>query len=52
VAAKLFLDFAHQMDWVSWEVPQAASLTLIVVIFATSFLIARRRHPAGPLGRD
>jgi YkoY family integral membrane protein len=46
VAVKLFLDYAHQMDWIAWEISQPVSLTLIVAIFLASYAVARWRHVA------
>jgi YkoY family integral membrane protein len=47
VAIKLCLEYAHNMHWVSWQVPKTLSFGLIIIIFAISFLYARR-HPAPP----
>jgi YkoY family integral membrane protein len=44
VGIKLLLEFAHQEGWVHFEVPRWLALGLIVVIFAISFLYARK-HP-------
>ncbi len=43
VGIKLVLEYAHAMEWVSWEIPRAVSLGLIGAIFLVSFLIARRK---------
>jgi YkoY family integral membrane protein len=50
VAIKLILEFLHTAGWVHFEVPKWLSLGLIVVIFAVSLLLARRRDvpTAGP----
>jgi YkoY family integral membrane protein len=45
VAMKLFLEYAHQMHWVSFVIPKELSLGLIVVIFAASYFIARKQGP-------
>ncbi|MCR4373632.1 MAG: hypothetical protein NUW22_02165 [Acidobacteria bacterium] len=45
VAVKLFLEYGHQMHWVSFVIPKSLSLGLIVVIFAVSYFIARRQGP-------
>ncbi len=45
VALKLFLEYAHQMHWVGFVIPKPLSLGLIVVIFAISYVIARRQGP-------
>ncbi len=46
VGTKLLLEFAHAEGWVSFEIPKSISLGLIGVIFALSFLYARRQGPA------
>jgi YkoY family integral membrane protein len=43
VAVKLILDYARQINWIGWEIPQTASLAVVVGIFIGSLLIARRR---------
>lgn len=45
VAVKLFVEYANQMQWIHMEIPKPVSLGLIVVIFAISYLIARRQGP-------
>jgi YkoY family integral membrane protein len=45
VALKLFLEYAGQVGWVDFHIPKELSLGLIVVIFAVSYVIARRRGP-------
>lgn len=45
VAAKLFVEYAHVMHWISWTIPQELSLAVIFVIFATSYAYARRQGP-------
>jgi YkoY family integral membrane protein len=45
VAIKLLLDYAHQMAWLSWQVPQAVSLGLIVLIVGAASVYARRIGP-------
>ena len=42
VGIKLVLEYAHSIGLVHWEVPKWLSLGLIVVIFGTSLLYARR----------
>jgi YkoY family integral membrane protein len=51
VAFKLVTEFGHQMGYVHWKIPQWFSLTLIVVIFLVSYVLARR-HPAPLDGND
>jgi YkoY family integral membrane protein len=43
VGGKLLLEYAHQMAWVHWEIPQALSLGVVVAILVASYLIATRR---------
>ena len=52
VAIKLILEFLHSAGWVHFELPKWLSLGLIVVIFAVSLLLARRRDAptSGPSG--
>jgi YkoY family integral membrane protein len=45
VGLKLLMEYFHQTGKVEFEIPRWLSLGLIVVIFAISYLIARR-HPA------
>lgn len=45
VAIKLMAEYAHDIHLVSWQIPKALSIGLIVVIFAASYLYARK-HPA------
>lgn len=45
VGLKLLMEFFHQIGRVDFEIPRWLSLGLIVVIFAVSYLIARR-HPS------
>jgi YkoY family integral membrane protein len=46
VAVKLAADYAHDVHWVSWKIPAAFSLSLIIAIFLISFLYARHQGPA------
>jgi YkoY family integral membrane protein len=48
VGLKLLLDYGHQMRWISWEVPQPASLAIMTVIIATSYAYARKAGPKSP----
>jgi YkoY family integral membrane protein len=43
VGGKLLVEYAHQMAWVDWEIPQALSLGVVVAILVASYLVARRR---------
>lgn len=45
VAVKLAIEYLHDVHVIAWEIPQAASLGLIAVIFGIAYLYARR-HPA------
>lgn len=45
VAIKLFIEYAGQVGWMSFHIPKSLSLGLIVVIFAISYLIARKQGP-------
>jgi YkoY family integral membrane protein len=45
VAAKVLVEYAHQMHWIGWEIPRWLSLGLIVVIFAAAYVYARRQGP-------
>ncbi len=45
VAIKLFIEYATQVGWVNFHIPKALSLGLIVVIFAISYVIARKQGP-------
>ena len=47
VALKLGADYAFELRVVPWEIPQSLSLTLIVLIFGSAYLYARRR-PSPP----
>jgi YkoY family integral membrane protein len=49
IGIKLLLEYGHQMHWISWQIPKAISLGLIVAIFVVSFLYARRHGPAAGL---
>jgi YkoY family integral membrane protein len=44
VAVKLVAEYAHDIHLVSWTIPKPISLGLIVVIFAASYVFARRQH--------
>ena len=46
VAIKLFVEYAHQMHWIGWTIPQVWSLAVIFVIFGGAYLYARRIGPA------
>ena len=44
VAIKLLADYAHDMEWMSWKIPSMFSIGLVIVIFAISFVYARRHR--------
>jgi YkoY family integral membrane protein len=44
VALKLFIEYLHSSRYIAFEVPKWLSLGLIVVIFLSSFLYARRQE--------
>jgi YkoY family integral membrane protein len=46
VAVKLVLEFLHSAGYIALEIPKSISLGLIVVIFAISYLYARRQGGA------
>jgi YkoY family integral membrane protein len=53
VGIKLLIEYMHGAGFVHFEVPKWLSLGLIVVIFAVSFLYARRQERRGsPVARD
>ncbi len=43
VGIKLLIEYAHQLHWISFELPKWLSLGLIVVIFAAAYFYARRQ---------
>jgi YkoY family integral membrane protein len=45
VGIKLLLEYAHEMHWVSFEVPRSWSIALIIAIFIVSYLYAKRQGP-------
>ena len=54
VAIKLVAEYAHDVHWVTFEIPKGLSIGLIVVIFVVSYLYARRhgrRPPGGQPGQ-
>jgi YkoY family integral membrane protein len=46
VAVKLVLDYAHAASWISWEVPQAWELGIVIGIFIVAYVYARWKGPA------
>jgi predicted tellurium resistance membrane protein TerC len=49
VGVKLMLEYFHGLGWIHFELPKWLSLGLIVVIFAVSFVYARRQGPVSDL---
>jgi YkoY family integral membrane protein len=47
VGVKLLIEFLHKAGYIYLDVPNWASLSLIVVIFVVAFLYARRQPPRG-----
>ena len=45
VAFKLIADYAHEADWVQWQIPQNLSLAVIFVIFGAAYAYARKKGP-------
>ena len=45
VGAKLLLEYLHAVGFIHFEIPQAISLGLVVVIFAVAFIYARLQGP-------
>ncbi len=50
VAIKLVAEYAHDIHWVTFEIPKGLSIGLIVVIFVVSYLYARRHGRRPPDG--
>ena len=46
VGLKLLAEYAHALDWIQFEVPKWLSFGLIVLIFVSSYLYARKVGPA------
>jgi YkoY family integral membrane protein len=46
VGVKLLLYYAHTMAWISWEVPQTASLGTMLVVIVAAYVYARRGGPS------
>jgi YkoY family integral membrane protein len=52
VAFKLIADYAHEVEWVPWKIPQEFSLAVIFVIFAAAYAYARRQGPRSGMSED
>ena len=45
VGLKLLLEYASAMSWIHFELPKWLSIGIIVVVFLTAYVIARRKGP-------
>jgi len=45
VGIKLLLDYAHQVAWIAWQVPQAVGIAIVLVILAVTLGLARAGQP-------
>ena len=45
VGAKLLIEYAAAMAWISFEMPKWLSLGVIAVVFVVAYIIARRKGP-------
>jgi len=52
VAFKLIADYAHEIEWVSWKIPQDLSLAVIFVIFGAAYAYARQKGPRTGTSED
>lgn len=52
VAFKLIADYAHEVEWIHWKVPQDVSLFVIFGIFGLAYIYARKRGPRGSTSAD
>jgi YkoY family integral membrane protein len=52
VGIKLLVEYLHSVGIIHFEVPRWLSLGLIVLIFAVSYMYARRAGPQPPSGED
>lgn len=41
ISVKLLLDYAYQIAWIGWQVPQFVSLAIVVTILAASYTVVR-----------
>jgi YkoY family integral membrane protein len=48
VGVKLMLEYFHSIHWISWELPRAISIGIMLVLFAGSAVYARMKHPKPP----
>lgn len=52
VAFKLIADYAHEVQWIDWKIPQELSLAVIFVIFGAAYAYARRQGPRIDMSQD
>ena len=52
VAVKLIADYAHEIEWVQWKIPQDLSLAVIFVIFGAAYAYARKQGPQTGTSED
>jgi predicted tellurium resistance membrane protein TerC len=45
VGVKLMLEYLHSIHWISWEVPRAVSIGVMLLLFAGSAVYARMKQP-------
>ena len=43
VAMKLIIDYAHAMQWISWEIPHNVEIIVVIVIFVAAYIYARMK---------
>jgi YkoY family integral membrane protein len=52
VAFKLIAEYAHEVEWIRWQIPQDLSLAVIFVIFGAAYAYARKKGPRLNRSRD
>lgn len=52
VAIKLIVEYAHQVEWIHWTIPQELSLAVIFVIFSAAYAYARKQGPRTGTSED
>ncbi len=52
VAVKLIADYAHEIEWIDWKIPQDLSLAVIFVIFGAAYAYARKQGPRPGTSED
>jgi len=48
VGVKLMLEYLHSIHWISWELPKAVGIGVMLVLFAGSAVYARMKQPKKP----